>query len=281
MRILATGATGRFAGLVVSALVNRGLEVRALVHDPDKSHIPVSRGAAETVTGDLSAPASLHEALDGVDGAFLVTPAFAPDATRMGLNLIDAARKAGVGKLVYNGVYHPSLDLENHASTRPIEAALYTSGLNFTVLQPAIYMQGIDPMFERAIKTGQLIMPWSMHSMMTYVDYRDVADAAALSFLDERLSFGTFELAAAGMTNGVGIASLISAATDHKVIAADPPPGSGPPPAQVTGLAAMFAEYHQHGFRGGNPLVLRTILGREPRTVTAYITELAKFAQQS
>lgn len=36
MRILATGATGRFAGLVVSALVNRGLEVRALVHDPDK-----------------------------------------------------------------------------------------------------------------------------------------------------------------------------------------------------------------------------------------------------
>jgi len=36
----------------------------------------------------------------------------------------------------------------------------------------------------------------------------------------------------------------------------------------------MFAEYDRHGFHGGNPLVLRTILQHEPRTVAGYIAEL-------
>jgi uncharacterized protein YbjT (DUF2867 family) len=90
---------------------------------------------------------------------FLITPAFAPDATAMGLNLVAAAQAAGVGKVVYNGVYHPSLGLVNHASTRPVEAALYASDLDFTILQPAMYLQGLDGAFEQALRTGTLVMP--------------------------------------------------------------------------------------------------------------------------
>ena len=41
------------------------------------------------------------------------------------------------------------------------------------------------------------------------------------------------------------------------------------------GLAAMFADYDQHGFHGGNSLVLQAILLRPPRTVGDYITELS------
>lgn len=36
MRVLTIGATGQFAGLVVPTLSSAGLQVRALVHDPDK-----------------------------------------------------------------------------------------------------------------------------------------------------------------------------------------------------------------------------------------------------
>ncbi len=61
-----------------------------------------------------------------IDGAFLIRSAFHPQATQFGLNLIDAAVKAGVSKIVYNGVYHPSLSLVNDASTRPVEEALYS-----------------------------------------------------------------------------------------------------------------------------------------------------------
>jgi hypothetical protein len=40
----------------------------------------------------------------------------------------------------------------------------------------------------------------------------------------------------------------------------------------------MFAEYDRHGFHGGNSLVLRAILGREPRTVAEYVAELGRAA---
>jgi uncharacterized protein YbjT (DUF2867 family) len=271
MKVLATGATGQFAGLVVPALVERGIEVRAVVHDPDKADVARRHGAVETVPADLSDRASLDAALDGVDGAFLITPAFHPQASELGVNFVEAAIAAGVSKLVYNGVYHPSLGLVNHASTRPTEAAVYASELDFTVLQPAMYMQGLEGTYQQARTSGALVVPWSKQSKMTYVDYRDVAEAAAIAFTDPRLSYATFELAAGGMINRVELAQLMSRAAGTTITAQDMPT----PPEVPDGLAAMFGDYDQHGFHGGNPLVLRTILQRDPRSITDYITELA------
>ncbi len=69
MRVLAIGATGQYAGLVVPALAARSVQVRALVHDPAKQDQVVAAGADEAVTGDLRDPASLRAALDGVQGS--------------------------------------------------------------------------------------------------------------------------------------------------------------------------------------------------------------------
>ncbi len=275
MKVLAVGASGGFAGLIVPALLQRGLEVRAMVHDPAKAEVPRSRGASEVVTGDLRDRDSLDAALRGVDGVFLITPAFAPDATEMGLALVDAAVRAGVRKLVYSGVYHPSLSLVNHASTRPIEEAIYRSDLEFTVLQPAMFMQGLAGAWEQALDTGRVVMPWSKMSAMTYVDYRDVAAVAAVAFAEDTLTYGVFELAAPGMVDRVQLAELMSAAAGRPLLAEDPPPDNGPPAAGPQGLQAMFADYDRYGFHGGNALVLRSILGRGPRTLQSYLQELA------
>jgi uncharacterized protein YbjT (DUF2867 family) len=43
VRVLVTGATGQFAGLVVPALVARGVEVRAFVRGPAKQGAPSTR----------------------------------------------------------------------------------------------------------------------------------------------------------------------------------------------------------------------------------------------
>lgn len=276
MKVLATGATGHFASLIVPALAQHGIKVRAMIHDPAKAERARRHGVTETVEADLADRASLDAALDGVDGAFLITPAFHPDAVKLGLNFVEAAVAAGVGKVVYNGVYHPSLDLVNHATTRPVEAALYASDLDFTVLQPAMYMQGLDGTYQQALRTGTIVFPWSKLSKMTYVDYRDVADAAALAFIDHRLSYGSFELAAGGMITRVELAELMSRAAGTTITAQDMPTGSGPSDGQPAGLTAMFTEYDQHGFHGGNPLALRTILQRDPRSIANYITEISR-----
>lgn len=180
-----------------------------------------------------------------------------------------------MSKLVYSGVYHPSLPLENHASTRPVEAAIYASGLDFTIFQPAMYMQAFDATYHQALRTGAVVMPWSMHSQMTYVDLRDVADAAAIAFTDSRLSRGTFELAAGGMINRVELAVQLSRAAGRTLVAENMP-ADALPPDQAQGLKAMFDDYDRHGFHGGNALALRTILQRDTRSVTDYIAELGQ-----
>lgn len=271
MKVLVIGSTGKYAGLVVPALVARGVEVRGAIHDPDSIDVALENGAQETVELDMTDRASLQDAMAGVDGVFLITPAFHPSATEMGLSTVAAAVRAGVRKLVYNGVYHPSLGLVNHAGTRPIEEEIYHSDLDFTVLQPAMYMQALAATYADALKSGEVSGPWSKHAKMSYVDYRDVADVAALAFTDPRLAYGTFELAAGGMVDRLEIAELMSHAAGKTLRAVDSPNDA---PDQPEGLGAMFTDYDQHGFHGGNSLVLESILQREPRTVADFIATI-------
>ncbi len=98
MKVVATGATGKFAGLVVPALGgSHGIDVRAVVHEPGrKLHIPLSAVRA-AVDADLRDPDSLRAALDGAGGMFLVLPAFAPDTTELGTGMVEAAGTVSVG----------------------------------------------------------------------------------------------------------------------------------------------------------------------------------------
>ena len=67
--ILVTGATGTVGRQVVSQLLAADAPVRALTRNPEAAGLPP---AVEVVRGDLTAPASLEEGLDGVDAVFLV-----------------------------------------------------------------------------------------------------------------------------------------------------------------------------------------------------------------
>jgi uncharacterized protein YbjT (DUF2867 family) len=280
MHVLAIGATGQFAGLVVPALASKGVQVRALVHDPDKRDQVLAAGADEAVAGDLRDAGSIGAALDGVDGVFLIIPAFAADTAALGTGVVAAAQAAGVRRMVFSGVYHPSLSLVNHASTRPVEEALYHSDLEFTVLQPAMFMQGLTGGWQSAVKDGVFVMPYAKDAAMTFVDYRDVAEAAAAAFATDELVNGTFELAAGGMVTRSELATLMSQYAGREVVAQDADPGAAvrdiPEPFMRDGLSAMFADYTAHGFHGGNNLVLRTILGRPPRSLPDFLAELAR-----
>ena len=69
MRVLVTGATGKVGNAVASELVERGDEVVALVRDPDRARESVP-AAAELARGDVTDPASLRAAAQGIEGAF-------------------------------------------------------------------------------------------------------------------------------------------------------------------------------------------------------------------
>jgi uncharacterized protein YbjT (DUF2867 family) len=288
VRVLMIGATGRFAGHVLPELIKRGVWVRALVRTKDAERIAKDRGADETVFGDLEDPRGLISAAVGADGVFYIGPAFYPRESAMGVTMVNAAKAAGVRKFVYSSVIHPSLSkLTNHAAKRPVEEALYESGMTFTVLQPASFMQNVELEWQGILETGVYALPYSQRARICYVDYRDVAEAAALAFVTDRLENGTFELSAPGMYNRIHLAAMISEAVGRRIDA-----GSidfdewadrlgVPEGPKRRGMQRLYSDYDQYGFHGGNAVTLRALLGREPRGLRQFFRELAGSAQRA
>ena len=281
MKVLMVGATGKYASLVLPELKQRGATVRALVRDERKSDAVRQQGAEETAIADLNDSDSLRAAASGVDGVFHINPAFTPNEAELGVAMVEAAASAGVQKFVFSGAIHPSISkMSNHAAKRPVEEALYQSGLEFTVLQPTMFMQTLDNGWNAAIKQGRFSLPYSKSAKASYVDYRDVAEVAALALTGDRLGYGTFELCAPGMVNRVELAAMMSEAIERTIEAGEPSFDEWAQTARIPsgsrreGMRTMYADYDQYGFPGGNALVLQAILEREPRTLRQYIQEL-------
>jgi uncharacterized protein YbjT (DUF2867 family) len=150
-----------------------------------------------------------------------------------------------------------------------------------------MYMQMLAGSWKTAVEKGEIVMPYSNLSKMSYVDYRDVAEVAALAMTGRELSYGTFELSSPGMYNRFDLAALMSEALEQNVEAREISPEKWAQQVQIPagplreGLTAMNKDYDKYGFSGGNALVLKTILGREPRTVKQFIQELKKTTKPS
>jgi uncharacterized protein YbjT (DUF2867 family) len=124
-------------------------------------------------------------------------------------------------------------------------------------------------------------MPYSVHARTSWVDYRDVAEAAALAFTTDRLDYGTFELCAPGLPDRLDVAALMSDALGFPIKAVElsfedwADAIELKPGPRRKGLKLMYEDFDRHGLPGGNALVLRAILEREPRTLSDYIRERA------
>ena len=277
--ILAVGADGKFAGLVIPALVARGAKVRGLVHTPQSAAGVRDKGAVEVAVGDLSDRASMARALEGVTSVFYIAPAFLPDEAEVGKAMVAAAIEAGVKRFVFSSVIHPVLSgLPNHALKAPVEEAILDSDLEYTFLHPTLFFQNYAGSWERLVQTGILAEPWSNDTRFSRVDYRDVADVAAIALTEDRLLAGTFELCAPGLANRHEVAALAGEVLGREVKAQRVDPSTLGPEAAP--MRPMFDHYERFGLKG-NALTLTAILGREPRTLRAYFEELARASTSS
>ena len=274
--ILAVGAAGKFAGLVIPELAKRGARVRALVSKAEQTSVARDHGAVEVAVGDLRDRASLDAALLGVERVFYIAPAFMPDEAEVGLVMVEAAKAAGVRRFVFSSVIHPVLaELPNHAAKAPVERAVLDSGMEFTFLHPTLFFQNYAAGWQHVVQSGVLAEPWSDATRFSRVDYRDVAEVAAIALTEDTLLHGTFELCAEGALDRREAAAMIAEVLDRDIRAERADPDAMGPEAQPR--RPMFSHYDRHDLRG-NALTLRAILGREPRTLRAYFEELA--AQQ-
>ena len=110
MTVLVTGATGFIGGNLARALVTRGDDVRALVR-PGANDLAIRDTGVAQVAGDLLDADSLRRAVSGCDAVYHCAATYAFWASNPSLiyranvegtgNLLDAARQAGVGRVVF------------------------------------------------------------------------------------------------------------------------------------------------------------------------------------
>jgi uncharacterized protein YbjT (DUF2867 family) len=272
--ILVLGASGYTGLCVTRELAARGASVRAFIRDAAKSDSVRAAGATEVVVGELRDLDALRLAAKGAYGVFFIGPRFLPEEASLGKADIDVAVDSGVTRFVFSGVYHPTiLELLNHQAKVPVEDHLFKTDLEFTVLQPARFMHGpILSSRERIVNDGVLADAFAVGVKMAYVDYRDVAEVAAIAFTEDRLVRGTFELSAPGEFTLDEVAVAIGRAIGRELRAEQAPLQYYAPaadllnrPFSAEGFRRLRDFYERYGFRGGNSLVLEAILGRPPR----------------
>lgn len=157
--ILVTGATGQLGQLVIAALLKTTApaDIIAVVRSLDKA----SGLAAQGVTvrqADYTDPASLDLALQGVSKVLLISSNAQGQRVAQHRNVIDAARRVGVGLLAYTSVLHADRSvLELAAEHRDTEAAIRASGLPSTMLRNGWYMENYTGNLASALEHGALL----------------------------------------------------------------------------------------------------------------------------
>lgn len=282
--ILVTGAAGKTGRAVIRALVARGESVRALVHRPEQGWLVEELGTQDVVVGGMRLQATMDQAAQGARAVYHICPNVHPDEVSIGQTAIAAARSAGVQHFVYHSVLHPQVEaMPHHWLKMRVEERLLQSGLSYTILQPAAYMQNVLAHWDRILEQGVYPVPYSVETRLGMVDLEDVAEAAAIVLTEPGHEGATYELAGAEALTQTEVAAILSQQLGRPVRAEALPletwesqaRESGLGDYQVETLTKMFRYYERYGF-WGNPRVLGWLLGCPPTTFAAFVERVAQ-----
>lgn len=282
--ILVTGAAGKTGLAVIRALALRDARIRAFVRRADQTRLVREAGAEDVLAGDLTDPNLFLRAMEGVSALYLLFPNVYPTEAELGLTAIAAAMKHSIKSVVYHSVLFPQIEaMPHHWQKLRVEEALIQSGLNFTILQPASYMQNIKASWESVKKTGNYLVPYSISVEFSPIDLNDVAAAACICLLDSKHSGAIFQLAGPERLTSIQMAQAMSQVLDRQVQAIHQPLGEWTDHAKAAGLSAyaiaaltrMFIYYDKRGL-SGSPKTFEWLAGRAPASFDQYLERLTK-----
>jgi NAD(P)H dehydrogenase (quinone) len=277
--ILITGAGGKTGRALIKTL-SKAESVFAFVHRPESAAIVRSLGAGKWLVGNLGDRAARRYALAGVRAVYHICPNMSAHELEIGQLALAEARSAGVEHFVYHSVLHPHTEkMPHHWHKSRVEETIFESGLPYTILQPAPYMQNLLAGWETAAAEGVLKVPYSIESKFSFVDLADVAEAGRI-VLTSRDHFGaTYELVGEDSLSYAEVAALMAQALDRPVRAAreaidEWQTRSGNIPGdELAGLRKMFEYYDRWGLRG-NSTALKWLLGRDPVSLESFIKRI-------
>jgi uncharacterized protein YbjT (DUF2867 family) len=168
--------------------------------------------------------------------------------------------------------------MPHHWQKLRVEERLFESGLPYTILQPAAYMQNVLAFWDQIVEQGVYPVPYTVEARLGMVDLEDVAEAVVAVLTGPGHVGATYELAGAEVLSQAQVASILAHQLGRPVRAECVPleawerraREAGLGDYQVEALTKMFRYYDLHGF-WGNPRVLGWFLGRPPTTFAAFV----------
>ncbi len=288
MTILVAGATGNVGRPTVSALLAQGHSVRALSRSEDK-FAALPEGASGAVV-DLETGSGLDAALDGVDSLFLITANGETETTR-GLNAVNAARSAGVRRIVYLSVQDPDEEppIPHSRSKLPIEDAIRQSGCEYSILRPGYF-------FQTDFSVAQVIRDYGVYAMpigsigQNRVDTRDIADCAVRALTEGGHEGAEYVLCGPDTISGPDAAAVYARHFGREVhYGGDDVEQWAEPikayiaPWLLESLKKMFLSMQKNGPAADEATVAasREAVGHPLRTFDAFAAELAASMKQA
>jgi len=213
MTILVTAAGGQLGHLVIDALLDRGVapgDIVAGARSTSKAADLVERGI-RVVPLDYTVPETIAAALDGVDTVLLISGSEPGSRYEGHRNVIDAAKSAGVAKLVYTSLAHADavefVLAPDHLAT---EEYLSVSGVPAVVLRNNWYTENYTPDVLRAAETGVIAASVGVATVAA-ASRADYAEAAAVVLVEDGHLGRTYELSG---DTAVSYADLAEAAAE-------------------------------------------------------------------
>jgi uncharacterized protein YbjT (DUF2867 family) len=280
--ILITGATGSNGTELVKLLACRGIPVRAMVRSKNGATKIAGLPGVELTMGDFDNPATLDQALQGVERAFLLTNS-TERAESQQRAFVNAGRRAGLQHVVKLSQFaaderSPVRFLRYHAA---IERMIVQSGMAYTFLRPNLFMQGLLG-FANSIRSSGKFFAAAADATVSVVDVRDNAAVAAAALTEPGHEGRTYSLTGPEALTHSEMAAAISDTIGRPVTFVDVPPdamrdallGMGMPPWQADGLIEDYAHYR----RGEAAAVMSGVqdaTGRPPRAFSAFARDYA------
>jgi len=271
--ILVTGAAGKTGEAVIRALAKGEEPVRAFVRRESQVSPLLAIGAAQGFVGDFLNPEELNRAFQGIRTVYHICPNMSPAEILIGEQVISAARMNGLEHFVYHSVLHPQVQImAHHWNKLQVEALLFESGLDYTILQPASYMQNVLGYWQKMLDDGIYAVPYSVDAQFSMVDLDDLGKAAARVIREGKAHYqAIYECCGVQILTNNQIAECVSAVIGRQVKAvaldrvewANAMRAKGAAENTILTLLGMFEYYDQYGF-AGNGNVLTWLLGRTP-----------------
>lgn len=265
--LLVVGASGTVGSALASQLQAAGHTVRRAT-----SRAPQ---AADQVRLDLHTQAGTAAALAGVDAAFVLAP---PGHVRQDLLIkpfIDAARAAGLPKLVLMSAM--GANAFEAAPLRQAELHLERSGLAWNVIRPNWFMQNFNTFWLHGIQTqGKILLPTG-EAKGSFIDARDIAAVAAALLTTPTFDNQAFDLTGPEALDHVQVAAILSQATGRSIAYEEITPDAMRAGLLQAGLPADYADFllmilaaFKDGHAERTTDAVQRIAGRAPGTFAQY-----------